>query len=220
MFKNCQRSRFIRVVRSEPLERRQLLSTSIALEGTTGNDSFLVSFNASSMQYDFSGGVTAPSSISATGFAGFNLVGSGGSDTLTIVGGSPTLLDNIGTDGSSFSVTVSAGTFGLNSTEDVSALSVSLGATVRMLGTGHPLTLSSLTFAGSSDAWQGQLDLGSNDLIVHGGDVSVLSNQIKSGFNRGTWSGTGINSSVAAGDPTRLAAIGISSNSDGSGNAI
>jgi autotransporter-associated beta strand protein len=71
-----------------------------------------------------------------------------------------------------------------------------------------------LTLGGASGSWQGQLDLGGNDLIVNGGSVSTLTNQLKQGFNLGRWNGSsGIVSSTAAGNASHLTALGVIQNS-------
>jgi hypothetical protein len=66
-------------------------------------------------------------------------------------------------------------------------------------GTSH---LNSLTIDGSTNAWDGVLDLKNNSLVLEGGDLAVITNQIKSGL----YSGTGITSS-APGAPFRLGSM-------------
>ncbi len=68
------------------------------------------------------------------------------------------------------------------------------------------------------NGYDGQLDLNGNDLIVHNGNVFNLTSQVQSGYNGGTFTGTGITSSAAAsaGNVT----LGVISNDDGTGNAI
>jgi hypothetical protein len=66
--------------------------------------------------------------------------------------------------------------------------------------------VSSLTIAGATDAWTGTLNLNNNDAIVNStaatkaADLGRLNNQLKQGFNNGTWTGQGITSSTAAGN--------------------
>jgi hypothetical protein len=61
-----------------------------------------------------------------------------------------------------------------------------------------------LTIAGATDAWTAKLDLTNNDVVVQStaankaADFSRLYNQVKQGFNNGTWAGLGITSSTAA----------------------
>jgi len=66
--------------------------------------------------------------------------------------------------------------------------------------------VSSLTIAGATDAWTGRLNLNNNDAIVNStaagktADLGRLNNQLKQGFNNGTWNGQGITSATAAGN--------------------
>ncbi len=82
-----------------------------------------------------------------------------------------------------------------------------------------------LNVAGATDAWTGKLDLTNNDLIIHGGNLAQVSNQLKAGLNLaspgGYWNGAGgIVSSTAAADSTHLTTLGVIQNNDGSGNPI
>ncbi len=78
------------------------------------------------------------------------------------------------------------------------------------------LIVSALNLGGSSGAWEGLLDLTSNDLIVHNGDPVQITNQIASGYNGGAWNGAaGITSSSAA--TATNTALGIELNNNGSG---
>jgi fibronectin-binding autotransporter adhesin len=74
------------------------------------------------------------------------------------------------------------------------------------------LATGALTFGGSTNGWQGVVDLGSNDMIVQGGGATSLANitnQLKLGFHSGHWNGTGgIVSSAAAGNTRFLTALG------------
>jgi hypothetical protein len=85
------------------------------------------------------------------------------------------------------------------------------------------LTVGSLTIAGSTGGWSGQLDITGNDLVVQNGNLSQVTNQISTGYDLtdgATWTGDGITSSVAAADTTHLTAVGVELNNDGNGNAI
>jgi hypothetical protein len=76
------------------------------------------------------------------------------------------------------------------------------------------LSTAGLTFGGITNSWQGQLDLTGNDLVVQSGNLGVVTNEVKQGYNLGTWNGTsGILSSLAAADTTHLTAIGVIQNS-------
>jgi hypothetical protein len=86
------------------------------------------------------------------------------------------------------------------------------------------LIVSSISLAGITNAWQGQLDLSKNDLIIHNGSLAALSNQIAAGYNNGNWDSTaGIISSAAAADPAHLTTLGViqnSTNGNASGSAL
>jgi subtilase family serine protease len=72
----------------------------------------------------------------------------------------------------------------------------------------------------STLAATGKLDLGGNDMIVHGGDLTAVTAMLASGFACGTWTGNGIDSSAAAADTTHLTSLGIISNDLGGGNTL
>jgi Dockerin type I domain len=80
------------------------------------------------------------------------------------------------------------------------------------------LITSALTFGGTTNAWQGLLDLQSNDMIVHNGNLTNITNQLAEGHGTGSpWStsgGKGITSSAAAATPTRTA-LAVELNDDG-----
>jgi hypothetical protein len=76
------------------------------------------------------------------------------------------------------------------------------------------LVLNSFQLSGGTNAWQGTLDLSSNDLILHNGSTGTLFNQIAQGYAHGQWNTTGgITSSAAAADPTHLTTLGVIQNS-------
>lgn len=80
------------------------------------------------------------------------------------------------------------------------------------------LVLGGLTFAGSANAWTGLLDLSANDMIVQGGNLADITNQIREGYNSGgaAWTGTGgITSTTAAANTTHLTALGVIQNNQG-----
>lgn len=202
----------------EMLESRTMLSIA-ALTDTSGIDNFGISYNPNAQQYSFSGGVNTPAPIAASNFTGFTVTGGGGADTLAIQGSSPALLNDAGADGTTLAITVSSNAaLSFGPTENLASLSIGSGATASMLGTGRILVTGSLAISGSNDAWQGQLDLGSNDLIVHNVDaptaaasLATMTNQLKSGFNAGNgyWNGPGIASTAAAGDSRYLKTLGV-----------
>src|SRR5204863_8334238 len=102
-------------------------------------------------------------------------------------------------------------------------LRISTGATVTLSSHGsHVINTDSLVVAGSPGAWTSKLQLVNNDLIVHSTNANVSADfanvvsQVKSGFNLASvnqlWTGNGIVSSAAAGDASKLLAVGVISN--------
>jgi hypothetical protein len=75
--------------------------------------------------------------------------------------------------------------------------------------TANVTVLTSLALAGNPDAWTSRLDLADNDMIVQGGDLSTITNQIKNGLAAGDWNGPGISSSAAASNAKHLTALGV-----------
>jgi hypothetical protein len=85
------------------------------------------------------------------------------------------------------------------------------------------LQLDHLSFTGSFGGhWQGKLDLSDNDMVVHGGSLTNITDQIAQGRNSGAapWTGSnGITSSTAAANPTTMA-LGVEVNDNGHGTAL
>jgi len=75
--------------------------------------------------------------------------------------------------------------------------------------------LGALILAGSTDNWTGSLDLGDSDLDLQNGSLATITDQIKQGYKGGTWTGPGITSSAAAGNPAHLTALGVIQNNQG-----
>src|SRR5581483_4627843 len=69
----------------------------------------------------------------------------------------------------------------------------------------------------------GLLDLGSNDMIVHAGNVATVNTKVASAANfaAGYWNGaSGITSSAAANDASKKTALGVLRNDNGSASPI
>ena len=78
----------------------------------------------------------------------------------------------------------------------------------------NTLFASSLSIAGATNAWTGKLDLSNNDLDVQNGNLAMLTDQLRQGYDGGTWNGSGgIISSAAAANTTHLTTLGIIQNS-------
>jgi hypothetical protein len=105
-----------------------------------------------------------------------------------------------------------------------SSISVGSGGDLVVAGTlanhnnGSLVVSNTLTLAGTTGAWTGELDMGCNDLDVQSGNLATITNQIAQGFNGGTWNNSGgICSAAAAADSTHLTALGsIKNNQTGS----
>ncbi len=78
--------------------------------------------------------------------------------------------------------------------------------------------VTSLSIAGTTDAWTGTLDIGNNGLVIQYGSgtdpYTTVVNMIKSGYANGHWTGAGITSSLARaavvlGSPTPALNIGL-----------
>jgi alpha-tubulin suppressor-like RCC1 family protein len=98
---------------------------------------------------------------------------------------------------------------GLNLTAPTTINALALGSNATASDAPHSffavnlLTLGSLTLSSSSI-----LDLSNNKAIVHNGDLPAITAALKTGYNRGSWNGSGIVSSTAAADATHLTALG------------
>ncbi len=132
-----------------------------------------------------------------------------------------TALDTLNINAGTFTVAANAPGSGITPFV-LATLSIAAGAKVQVLS---PLShsdrtvmlLNSLQIAGSANAWTSQLDLTSNDLVIHGGNAATITNQLEQGLNQanhGYWNGQGITSSAAAA-ATNLA-LGAELNSNGS----
>ncbi len=121
--------------------------------------------------------------------------------------------------------TVSAGTlaFAPNTTANVlirptGAITISAGATLLAGGfTKSSNAAKTLVVAQGTVSAAGTMNLGVNDLDVKNGDLASLTQLVHQGYNNGSWNGTGISSSSAASDSSRLTALGVIQNSTGSG---
>jgi parallel beta-helix repeat protein len=176
--------------------------------------------------------VTQAASISVTGGSGsdsltqlaanapVSFIGGGGSDVLNINAGNYTFSSDPQPATSALSVNVADSasvTFATGSPGSgiqsfhLAGLNISSGGTV-MLGQADVssdrsvLVVNSLSFAGTSLAPQGELDLSNNDLIVRNGNVAAINNDLAGGVGGGA---AGIVSTVARADTAFLTAVGF-----------
>jgi autotransporter-associated beta strand protein len=59
----------------------------------------------------------------------------------------------------------------------------------------------------------GSIDVTNNAMVIQGGDLAAITAMVAQAYQNGTWTGTGITSSTAAGDSTHLTAVGVIQNS-------
>jgi regulation of enolase protein 1 (concanavalin A-like superfamily) len=149
-----------------------------------------------------------------------------GNNTLDVTGGTFTFPGNPAAASGSLTVNDSAAVVVAAPAPGAAYAPVSFAA-LNLTGTGTATLATSTTAtdrtvletSALSVATGAKLDLGENALIVHNGVLSTLAALVKSGDASGTWAGTGITSSAAAGDSTDLTAVGLISNNNG-GTAI
>jgi autotransporter-associated beta strand protein len=143
-----------------------------------------------------SGSLSGNGGLTKTGTGSLTLEAANSYAGTTIVNGGTLIFGASGAFPNGNTLTINAGT-----------------AKVSNLVNGNKIVMqaSSLTFGGSTGAWTGQLDLTSNDMVVHNGVVANIANQLKTGFNVGSgyWNGAGgIISTTAASDSTHLTTLG------------
>jgi hypothetical protein len=109
----------------------------------------------------------------------------------------------------------------------IGSITISDGAVVGLTvpanaGSAGVLFTPSLAIAANATSFSGRLDLGSNDLVVNGGTMTLtqITAMISGGYNNGGWNGYGIASSAAANDSTHLTALGVIVNDNGSGTPL
>ncbi len=139
--------------------------------------------------------------------------GSGGNDSIDVAA-SPAVGYSLNADTPSgnpnIAVTVDGPSAAVHflSTQHLASLTVGSTDTVTLTQSASPgdklLVLNSLTVADG-----GTLNLTNNDMIVHNGDLTSLTNLLATGFDAAQWIGGGIDSSSAANDAAKLTALGI-----------
>ncbi len=193
-------------------------ANTLAVIGTAGNDAVTVTGTAVTESAAFGSATITYGNLAAITFAG-----GAGSDTLTQLaqpGGGATLAFSGSTAADTLAVNAGTYTFaaapaGSGVTADVlGSLSIAAGAKVVMASPADPssrsvLVLGSLAVAGVAGAWVGTLDLGGDDMILHGGSLATTTSLVAGGFAGGRWTGPGLASSAAAADSTHLTALGV-----------
>jgi RHS repeat-associated protein len=190
--------------------------------GDTSNEAFNVSGSSINV---LSAAGTVP--ITYADVSMINIHPGSGSDTLTqlaqpgasLTYSGTTASDNLNVDAGTFTFAAAAAGSGMTSTV-LGNVFIAAGAKVVVAAPDvHSdrklMVLNSLYIAGSTNAWQGKLDLTGNDLIIHGGSLAQITNEAASGYSSGNWNGQGIASSTANGDTTHLTALGVILNTNG-----
>jgi T5SS/PEP-CTERM-associated repeat protein len=126
--------------------------------------------------------------------------------------------DSGSSSASPLTVADNGGSVIFGSSQHLAALSIASGASAFVTAISPAsnrslLTLGSLSITGSTNYWNGKLDLADNDLDIVNGNLATVTNQIGTGYAKGAWTGNGITSSSAAGDSTHLTALGVIENS-------
>ena len=129
-------------------------------------------------------------------------------------GGTATFNTDAGAGGANLTVNAISGTILFTSTQHLSGLNIASGSLVQLNASGPRLVLvtSSLIVGGT-------LDLTTNALDVSASSLTAITALLASGYSNGTWTGTGITSSTAAGDTAHLTALGVIQNNQ-SGTAL
>jgi hypothetical protein len=128
-------------------------------------------------------------------------------------GGETTFDSDAGSPGDLvLTVLVSGGVVSLASTEHLSSVSISNGATVVVSAatTKSVVVANALSIGGT-----GTLNLQANAVDIAGGTLATISTEVQQGYAGGNWNGSGITSSVAAADSLHLTAVGVIQNNQG-----
>ncbi len=172
------------------------------------------------------------SSFAYSGMTAIVVNGDGGADALTqaaqpggpatlafngTTGGGPSSADTLSVNGGTYTFAAPAAGSGQGAIS-LFGLTVAAGATVAVKTAAAATDRWALVVSSLADA--GRLDLGGNDLIVHNGGLSALTALLKSGDASGAWTGTGIDSSAAAGDASHHTALAIAPNVNVAGTAL
>jgi hypothetical protein len=132
----------------------------------------------------------------------------GASAHLRVNGGSVILRNDSGsTAAANLTINSTGGLTDLRTSQHLKNLSVDAGLVKLAAGGGKVLRSQSYSPGGTPNNWNGQIDLTDNRMILeYTGEsvLSVLENQLHSGYNEAGahWTGPGVISSAAQGDPT------------------
>jgi hypothetical protein len=189
-------------------------SNAIDFVGTAASDILTVTATGITPSGGFGSTPITVSNVSAIQLPG----GSGGSDAIDITGspvGGYTVNADTASGTANVSVNVSGASTAINfaATQHLAALSIASSDSATLTSSttsgGKLLITASLSVLSS-----GFLNLTDNVMVVQGGNLSTISSLLATGFDRGAWNGSGINSSTAAGDTSYRTALGVLSNNN------
>ncbi len=183
----------------------------VSFLNTSNTDRLLIVGDAHGDSYSGSTGAIAVSG-GGSAFTGVPITfGNGVSESIQGGSGPDTLVVSGGT-----TVIYTAPAGGAYPTANLSSLSIGSGSKVVFAS---PSAGNALLQLSSVATWAGQLDLQSNDMLIHGGASAFNSIDalVASGFQQGSWTGQGITSSSAASNASHLTVLGtILNNQNGS----
>jgi hypothetical protein len=192
------------------------------ITGTTGNDSLVVNGTTAAFNSSSAGMATITYSnatgITFTGGAGSNTLAQQTASTpLTFV--DPTSIDTLNVAAGTYKFAAPAPGAGTTQTY-LSTLTVSSGATVVLPIAAAYSDHEGVQIGNLID--NGTLDIGNSDLDLPGASLSTVQLLVSTGYNYAggaNWTGTGIVSSLAAGNSNHLTAVGVIQNNQ-NGSAI
>ena len=177
----------------------------------TGDNVAFTDSNGGAASYNVSIAATVhPTSITVTTNNAYTFNGSGG-----IAGPGGLTLSGTGSLKLSESNTYTGGTNVSSGTLIIGAVGALSPSTALTIGSTAAVVANNLStgLTISSLSNLGKLDLGNNKLTITTASLTTINNEVASGFNGGTWNGSGatpeIFSSAAASDTTYLHALGV-----------
>jgi fibronectin-binding autotransporter adhesin len=186
------------------------------LYGETVEKSFQTTYTG----IDYSSILSNMPNGSTTAYIGFTGA-TGGANATQTIGNFSYTLNNSTPQSISNSIVANAGTTSAIQIQESTLSTTTFGGTGPVTINGNATVNITNSNAGArgvfvpqslSIASTGKLDLGSNDLDLTSGTGETLAQVtalIKTGFNGGSWNGSGIASSAAAADPRHLTALGV-----------
>ena len=185
----------------------------LRLSGGLSDDTFTISSNGARMVAAWGRSVM----VLDGAVEALALDGGGGSDTLSIIGGSFTMNEDVVGGAPDLRLNVSgAGSVALKASQRLKLLSVTDTGVVRLGPGGKAVFVQGLALGAGA-----QVDVGVGQLVVRAGlgeldaTLAKVWKWIRSGRDGGKWTGWGITSSSAASDAGGLTGLGVAPNEEG-----